>query len=84
MDTLWKTLKAILYVGIFVFAVYAVFVDRDRSLINWALAAIFLVYGRWVWNDYKMAKDLEERRFEILSSRLKNLEQRIRELEGRP
>jgi hypothetical protein len=84
MDTVWRTLKAVLYVGIFVFAVYAIFVDRDKSLINWALAAIFLVYGRWLWNDYKMAKDLEERRFEILSSRLKYLEQRVKELEGRP
>jgi hypothetical protein len=84
MDTVWKTLKAVLYVGIFIFAVYAVFVDHDRSLINWALAAMFLVYGRWVWNDYKIAKDREERRFEILSSRVKYLEQRVKELEGRP
>jgi hypothetical protein len=83
MDTVWITLKATFYVGIFVFAAYAVFVDHDRSLINWALAAMFLVYGRWIWEDYKITKDREERRFEILSSRVKNLEQRLKELEGR-
>jgi uncharacterized membrane protein YbhN (UPF0104 family) len=78
---MWNTLKAIIYIAVALFSVYAIFVSDDKNLAYWAIAAWFVIYGRWMLLEYEARKGKERDRFENLQSRVAYLERRMREFD---
>jgi hypothetical protein len=77
----WNALKALVYSGVALFSAYAVFVSSDKNLSYWAIAAWFVIYGRWLLKEYEARQAREKDRFDHLQSRVAFLERQMRELD---
>jgi hypothetical protein len=75
------TFKAIVYICVALFSAYAIFVSENKNLAYWAIAAWFVIYGRWMLLDYEARKRMQNDKFENLQSRVAYLERRLRELD---
>lgn len=86
MDTLWGSIKAFVYLGVFGLAGYAVVVN-DRELINGVLPFVLAICGWWFWKDMSASFGRWQRdreiRATIVNQRLDQLQDRVAALEDR-
>lgn len=86
MNTMWSTVRGLVYAIAFGVAGYAVVAD-DRQLISWSLPFVLAICGWWFWTDISASVGRWQRdrevRAKIVNERLDLLEGRVAELESR-
>jgi hypothetical protein len=82
MVKLWMALKAVGYICLAVFSIYAIFLSGNKNLGWWAILAWMPSVYMWWRKDREALKSRDERKFQRLIDRITYLERKMREIDA--